>query len=97
MDPDLQKLLSQVVDHPDTFDDQREAFRDMLEADRPLSEKQRAWLFAVARRLGLESSENLFSGWSEAKKAEEKRRAAKVLLPHEMPGYVKPEPIRRKT
>lgn len=81
---------------------EREAFgefREQLEDSRPLSEKQRQWLWGVGEKLGLvvRGSRNLFSCLSEEAQAEQLERAAKVKLPWEQPGFkrvLKPPPRR---
>lgn len=87
------RLLSEVVDHPQATDYERKAFRDMLDRV-PLTDRQSEWLAKVRDRLGLTGAANTFSGWSEARKAEKRKRAGRVLLPQEMPGYVKPTKLR---
>lgn len=98
-------VLDEILADGRLDEDERAAFQSMLESLTEgrhlcLSHKQRAWVLAVKSRfeLGAEPSENLFSAMSEQKKAEERERAAKVLLPWENPDGTRqpmPRPPRR--
>jgi len=70
---------------------ERDAFRDMLERDFPLSQKQREWVHEAALRLGVkdEPTENTFSGWS-ADKQRREREQAKRQPYEQMPRPAKP-------
>ncbi len=80
-DPDCPRLSPRELD----------AFRDMLERDFPLSDKQREWVHAAALRLGVrdEPTENTFSGWSAEKRAEELRIARRQPF-EDLPRPIKP-------
>lgn len=67
------------------------AFRDMLERDFPLSQKQREWVHEAALRLGVkdEPAENTFSVWSADKQRREREQAKKQPY-EEMPRPAKP-------
>lgn len=60
----------------------RKAFEDMV--GRPLSEKQRRWVFGMAESFGIcvAPAQNLFSNMPEAKRRENLRQV-KTLLPWE--------------
>lgn len=62
-----------------------EAFTEWEEHGRPLSDKQKKWLYGVAERLGLQvaPSENLFSSLSPKERARQREAAKKVKLPWE--------------
>jgi hypothetical protein len=61
------------------------AFRQWIERETVLTEKQQKWLYGVAERCGLivAPAENIFSSMSPEKQAEQRARAAKVKLPWE--------------
>lgn len=61
-----------------------EAFTEWALTERPLSDKQKAWLYGVAERLGLmvAPGENLFSKLSPFEQRRQ-REKAKAILPWE--------------
>lgn len=72
---------------------ERKAFRDMLARAKPLSDKQRAWVYGAGNRLGLAlvaPAANVFSSLAPKVQEKERERAAAVVLPWEAPGYKKP-------
>ncbi len=75
----------------DLTQNQRQAFDSMRDVEN-LSEKQERWVYAVAERFGLAvaPAANVFSEMPEKKRQEHLERAARVRLPWEQPGYIKP-------
>ena len=56
-----------------------------------LTEKQELWVYAIGEKFKLvvAPAKNVFSELSEKKQVEHKKRAARVQLPWEQPGYTK--------
>lgn len=71
-----------------------EAFSEMamkLETYATLTDKQRKWVEQTAERLGLEvENPKPFSSLTPKEQAEHRKRAAKVQLPWEREGHVRP-------
>lgn len=70
-------------------EEQLEAFDDMVEKGRPLTDKQAEWVGHVADRLGINSAKNLFSSMSREEQ-ERHRKAVQTKLPWETGAIARP-------